>query len=106
MHYPATAAGHAFGFNSHGVALSMNAVYPGLVDPDGAGCYFLSRDMLAATGPADAVARATAPPNGVRKWAYGTSINVGVAGGGGGGAGESGAAAAGGAAAAVARRAT
>jgi hypothetical protein len=96
FHYPATAAGHAFGFNAHGVALSMNAVYPGHVDPDGAGCYFLSRDMLAASGPADAVARATAPPNGVRKWAYGTSINVGVGvggvggGGGGGGAGKAG----------------
>ena len=83
--YPASTAGHAFGVNGHGVAVTMNALYPTAVAPDGIGCYFLSRDMLAARSAADALARTRPRPLGAfqgserkRTWAYGASLNVGI----------------------------
>ena len=77
FHYPATTAGHAFGFSllpaSELIAFSMNAVFPSRVDLDGAGCYFFSRAMMDTTtlGQLRALLRGT-------RSAYGASLNVGL----------------------------
>ena len=39
--YPASLSGHAFGFNAHGLTMSMNALSPEAVDVSGVGVYFL-----------------------------------------------------------------
>ena len=38
--YPASLSGHAFGFNAHGLTMSMNALSPEAVDVSGVGVYF------------------------------------------------------------------
>ena len=74
LHYPASLAGHAFGFNGAGLALSMNAVFPRAVDTHGAGGYFLTRAALDAPNVDALVAMLRAVPS-----ASGASLNVGSA---------------------------
>merc|ERR1712146_818142 len=83
--YPASTAGHAFGVNGYGVSVTMNALYPTVVEPDGISCYFLSRDMLASRSAADALARlrpqllgSRQRSNSKRTWAFGASLNIGI----------------------------
>ncbi|GAQ77712.1 hypothetical protein KFL_000020730 [Klebsormidium nitens] len=52
----------AFGFNSHGMAFSLNAVNPTGVKPGGVARNFVSRDLLEARSLEDAVQRVTRVP--------------------------------------------
>ena len=77
FHYPASLAGHAFGFNRHGLAFSMNALSPNLsvgANADGLAIYLLCRSMVDAKNISQAVDRAQ-PMH--QKIAYGGSWNVG-----------------------------
>ena len=69
--YPASLGGHAFGFNAHGLALTMNALTPDAVDTAGVGVYFLC--YAALTQPSvDAVLALLA----AAESAYSGSLNV------------------------------
>jgi hypothetical protein len=69
--YPGMLPGNGFGFNQHGIAHSVNAVYPKQLRTDGVGRYYINRDILGSTSIEDAIARATIPDR-----AYGFSLNV------------------------------
>ena len=69
--YPASTAGHAFGFNARGLALSMNAVSPRAIDVRGVGVYFLCHASMAQPTHAAVISLL----NGSRS-AYGGSLNA------------------------------
>lgn len=74
--YPASLSGHAFGFNAHGVALSMNALSPVAVDVDGVGVYFLCHAAMLQPS-----ARAVHKLIEGARGAYGGSLNLAELGG-------------------------
>lgn len=69
--YPASLAGHAFGFNAHGLTLSMNSLTPTAIDSSGVGCYFLCHSALSMP-TVDAVVQLFRS----RRSAFGGSLNV------------------------------
>lgn len=69
--YPGQLAGWAYGMNSHGVAHSVNALFPGVVRP-GAAVQFVARDVLDAASLDDAVRRVSRSDN-----AGGQHFNIG-----------------------------
>lgn len=71
--YPGVLPGWAPGWNSHGVAMSWNVLYPrDMRVGGGVGVAFVCRDVLTATSVADAL-RLAAPPD----LALGQNLNVG-----------------------------
>jgi len=57
--YPGQLAGWAYGVNVHGVAQSINALFPLDVQAGGVGVQFVARDVLDSTSVDDAIKRAT-----------------------------------------------
>jgi hypothetical protein len=75
LHYPASLPGHAFGFNSHGVALSMNSLHPESVRTAGVGVFFLASAALRLPSVLSVVDMLDSTLS-----AYGASLNIGMAG--------------------------
>eukprot|EP00030_Apusomonadida_sp_AF-17_P002282 a335_39.p1 GENE.a335_39~~a335_39.p1 ORF type:complete len:410 (+),score=118.39 a335_39:45-1232(+) len=56
--YPGFLPGIAFGFNSHGIALTCNAVFPTAANASGLGNQYIARHILGSTNLEDAFSRA------------------------------------------------
>jgi len=68
--YPGVSPGVAFGWNIHGIVVTINYLYPVDIDTNGVSISFICRDMLASTSIKDALARI--PP----RRASGVNINL------------------------------